>query len=453
MFKTITIIKREYLTRIRNKSFIIMTFLGPVFFAALFVLPAWFASIEDEEVRHIAIFDDTWLFEDAISQTAKFKFTYLDVPLGVDPRQFIDDFRDTLSTSHYFGFVYIPNYIVNLSSGVEFYSYKAPPQNLIMHIANSIEKEIEAGKLKAHNIENIDHILHSVKTRIGIRTYILTKGGDIKESHGAMNTAVGVISAMLTYMFIFMFGSQIMRGVIEEKTNRIVEVIVSSVKPFQLMMGKVIGVALVGLTQFLGWILLTVLIIVPTNQIFFSSINDDLLKQQPAARIQVMGSTGGDHVQYSEATETALEVLNMMNSINFGVLITCFLFFFIGGYLLYGSLFAAIGSAVDTEADTQQFMLPVTIPLIISIMIMVNVIQNPHSDIAYWFSIIPLTSPVVMMARIPFGVPYAQIAMSMGALIIAFLGAIWLSAKIYRTGILIYGKKMNYRELWKWLKY
>jgi len=266
-----------------------------------------------------------------------------------------------------------------------------------------------------------------------------------------LSMGIAYASALLIYMFIFLFGSQVMRGVIEEKTNRIVEVIVSSVKPFQLLMGKVVGVALVGLTQFLAWVALTLVLVVLAQGIFLPDITKEALQQ--ANQMQMVGSLAGDSVQLSATTEKARDVLQMIQSINFGVLISCFLFFFIGGYLLYGSLFAAIGSAVDSETDTQQFMLPITIPLIVAIMVMINAMQNPDGVLAFWFSIIPLTSPIVMMARIPFGVPYSELALSAVLLILTFVGAIWLSAKIYRTGILIYGKKLTYRELWKWLTY
>jgi len=317
-------------------------------------------------------------------------------------------------------------------------------------MAHAIEKEIERGKLRAHNIENLDNILHSVRTRIDIRTFRLSEGGVGRESYGSLNAAVASVSAFLIYIFIFLFGNQVMRGVIEEKTNRIVEIIVSSVKPFQLMMGKVVGVALVGLTQFLTWVVLTLLLVITARGIFFSKLSNEIVQQ--TGHMQVIGSLAGDRLQYSENTEKAIEVFNMLQSINFGVLIGCFLFFFIGGYLLYGSLFAAIGSAVDTETDTQQFSLPVSIPLIIAIMAMLNAMQNPDGSLAFWFSIIPFTSPVVMMARIPFGVPYGEVALSAALLILAFIATIWLSAKIYRTGILIYGKKLSYGELWKWVK-
>ena len=456
MNKILIIIKREYLTRIRKKTFIVMSILGPMLFSTLFLFPAWFVAIEEEDIKHIAVFDESWLFRNAIPQTSKFKFTFVDPQVqGGNPRNFINEFKENLSKTHYFGFVYIPEYIAYVSSGVEFYSYKQPPANLVMHIANAIEKEIEAGKLRAHQIEDIEHILHMVKTRIGIRTYKLSSDGDFKESNNALNSSVAIIASTLIYLFIFLFASNILRGVIEEKNNRIVEVIVSSVKPFELMMGKVVGVALVGLTQFFAWAILTLMLVIPLKRFFFSAITEDVLLQQQTSRIHTLGSTGAETIQLSETTEKALETLNLLQSINFGVLICCFLFFFIGGFLLYGSLYAAIGSAVDTEADSQQFLLPVTAPLIIALMVMMTIsaAQTPDSTIAFWFSMIPFTSPIVMMTRIAFGVPYAQVALSMSLLVIAFVTAIWLSAKIYRTGILTYGKKMNYSELWKWLKY
>jgi ABC-2 type transport system permease protein len=444
MNKTAIIISREYLTRVRKKSFIVMTFLGPLLFASMMVLPVWFATMEDEDVKQIAVLDSSQLFIKKIPETAKFRFTYVfDVKL--------DEFKKNLAQTEFFGILYIPDYIVHVSRGAEFYSYKQPPANLTMHMANAIEKEIEVEKLKAHQIENLDDILKSVKTNIEIRTFKLSESGDVKESHNMLNMGVAYVSAFMIYMFIFLFGSQVMRGVIEEKTSRIVEIIVSSVKPFQLMMGKVIGVALVGLTQFLAWVALTLILVVLAQSIFLPDTTKVALQQ--ADRVQVIGSLAGDQIQQSATTETAREIFDMMQSVNFGVMIGCFLFFFIGGYLLYGSLFAAIGSAVDTDADTQQFMLPITIPLIIAIMVMFNAMQNPDGLLAFWFSIIPLTSPVVMMARLPFGVPYGELALSMALLVLTFICTIWLSAKIYRTGILIYGKKLTYSELWKWLTY
>ncbi len=444
MNNTPVIIRREYLTRIRKKSFIVMTIIGPVLFAAMMVLPMWFATMEDEGVKQIAVIDSSQLFIHKIPETSKFKFTYAtDVKL--------DDFKKNLSKTEYFGILYIPSYITYTPSGVEFFSYKQPPVNLTMHIANAIEKEIETEKLKSHHIENLDEILKSIKTHISIRTFKLSEDGIEKESHGKLNMAVAYGAAFLIYMFIFMFGAQVMRGVIEEKTNRIVEVIISSVKPFQLMMGKVVGVALVGLTQFVAWLVLTAILVILAQIILLPDLTQEALQQ--AGNAQVVGSLADNQMLNPAAVETARDIFGMLQSINFGVLIGCFLFYFVGGYLLYGSLFAAIGSAVDTDADTQQFMLPITVPLIVALMVMFNAMQNPDGALAFWFSIIPFTSPIVMMARIPFGVPYGELALSVVLLIAAFIGAIWLSAKIYRTGVLVYGKKLTYQELWKWLKY
>jgi ABC-2 type transport system permease protein len=363
----------------------------------------------------------------------------------------LENLKKNLSQTEFFGIVYIPDYIVNLSKSVEFYSHKQPPVGLTTHISNAIEKEMETVKLKAHHIENLDEILRSVKTRIDIRTFKLSEKGAEKESYSYLNMGVAYVSAFLIYVFIFLFGAQVMRGVIEEKSSRIVEVIVSSVKPFQLLMGKVVGVALVGLTQFLAWIILTLVLVLVAHSIFLPDLTQEALQQ--ADSVQMIGSLAGDQIQQSVTNEKAMEIVNMVQSINFGVLISCFLFFFIGGYLLYGSLFAAIGSAVDAETDTQQFMLPITIPLILAIVVMINAMTNPDGALAFWFSIIPFTSPVVMMARIPFGVPYPELALSVALLVLTFIGAIWLSAKIYRTGILIYGKKMTWGEFWKWLTY
>jgi ABC-2 type transport system permease protein len=315
-----------------------------------------------------------------------------------------------------------------------------------------MEKELKNRKLRAHGID--DKVLQSIKSDVDIRTIQWTDDGGIKESSTEVAMVVGYISGFLIYFFIFMFGPQVMRGVIEEKTNRIVEIIISSAKPFQLMMGKIIGIALVGLTQFILWIVLTTAIITGAKTVFFPELGtqnaqevvvQDLFEQQDnMAQVEQLQPQDMDKIT---------SIFNSIKSIDFGVMFGSFIFFFLGGYLLYGSLFAAIGSAVDNETDTKQFMLPITIPLILGIVVMMNVVQNPESPVAFWFSIIPLTSPIVMMVRIPFGVPYWEVALSMGLLVLTFLGSVWMAGKIYRTGILMYGKKVNYKELWKWLRY
>jgi ABC-2 type transport system permease protein len=300
--------------------------------------------------------------------------------------------------------------------------------------------------------------LKNIRTDVKITTYKTDEGGAEQKSYTEVTMVVGLVSSIMIYMFIFMFGAQVMRGVIEEKTNRIIEVIVSSVKPFQLMMGKIIGVALVGLTQFLLWIVFTFIIITAVQTAF-----PQQFKKTQAEQVKISGSSvalpndaapvAQNSISADTGNEKVNEIFEAFSSINLPVMIMSFFFYFLFGYLLYGALFAAIGSAVDNETDTQQFMLPVTVPLILSIVVAQTVIQNPESPLAFWMSMIPFTSPVIMMVRIPFGVPTWEIALSIGLLILGFLGTTWLAAKIYRTGILMYGKKSNYKELWKWIRY
>lgn len=446
MNKIKLIISREYLTRVKKKSFIVMTILGPILFAAMMVVPAWLASLEDTEIKNIAVIDSSGIFLNKIPDTDYIKFKYL-------KNQSLNEVRKNFAHTDYYAVLQIFPSITYEPSAVHLFSIKQPSFAVKSHISSSMEKELKNRKLRAHGID--DEVLKSIKSDVSIRTIQWTDDGGIKESSTEVAMAVGYASGFLIYFFIFLFGAQVMRGVIEEKTNRIVEIIVSSAKPFQLMMGKIIGIALVGLTQFLLWIVLTTGIIAGTKSVFFPELGtknaqevvvQDLFEQQNNNLAQV------NQIQPQNMDKIS-SVFNSIKSIDFGVMFGSFIFFFLGGYLLYGSLFAAIGSAVDNETDTQQFMLPITIPLILGIFVMMNAIQTPESPIAFWFSIIPFTSPIVMMVRIPFGVPYWQVALSMGLLVLTFLGSVWMAGKIYRTGILMYGKKVNYKEIWKWLKY
>ena len=268
--------------------------------------------------------------------------------------------------------------------------------------------------------------------------------------------ALAYILGFLMYMLVFIFGAQVMRGVIEEKTSRVVEVIISSVKPVQLMMGKIIGIALVGLTQFLIWIFLTVGIVTVLKTTILpktgvTEISQSMPQNLMAGNPQVAGSA-----KTAEMSPQLAEFSKMFDSAMnqpWGLIIICFIFYFVTGYLLYASVFAAIGSAVDNETETQQFMLPVTIPIILGLMVAMGTMQNPESPLSFWCSMIPLTSPIVMMARIPFGVPYWQIAISMVIMLVTFAAFVWMAAKVYRTGILMYGKKTSWKEMWKWLRY
>ncbi len=444
MNKIAVIIAREFLTRVRKKSFLIMSILGPILFAGLMITPAWIAQMEDKEEKIIAVADSSHLMLGEFPETNYIKFVYL-------PDADLEKHKGNFLESNYYALLYISHVVANSKNAVHLYSDKSPSLGVQMHISNAIEKRLERDKLKTFGID--EGVLEAVKTNVSIRSVKLSRTGEEKENNFNLAMVLGYLMGFLVYFTIFFSGSQVMRGVIEEKTNRIIEVIISSVKPFQLMMGKIIGVGLVALTQFLLWGVLTVIIYLAVMPFIMPNVSE-IAKNVPVENFMETGSSLQSQIPVNdELTSELTNMLGALNDINFQVIIVTFLFFYFGGYFLYASLFAAIGSAVDSEADTQQFMLPVTLPMIIAIIAMVNVIQNPESPLAFWFSMIPLTSPVVMMARIPFGVPYPQIILSGLILIGTFVFFTWMAAKVYRTGILMYGKKTSWKEMWKWIKY
>jgi len=454
------IIGREYVTRVRKKSFIIMTIIGPVLFAALIVVPGWMTQMEDKEVKLIAVVesdaagqpvpDSLQFFRDVIPNKENIRFTYLK-----DMR--LQDLLKTFEATQYDGLLYLPQSLISAGSkaSVEFYYRKPPSLGMEVHISKSLEDFLFNNKLIVKNIPA--ETIQSLKTRVELNR-IDWKNWPTKQADATdVKRGLGYVGGFLIYLFIFMFGAQVMRGVLEEKTSRVVEVIISSVTPFQLMMGKIVGIALIGLTQFVAWLILTLGITTFAQQAFLPK--PAMIQTEQAAPADIMSSGAGapEVIQPADnKAEAAMMfggIMNHLGQVNLILVIGAFLFYFLGGYLLYGSLFAAIGAAVDNETDTQQFMLPITIPLILGLFVMINSFLNPSGKLAVWFSIIPLTSPIVMMARIPFEVPVTQLLASASALIVTFLGTTWLAAKIYRTGILMYGKKVTYRELWKWIKY
>jgi len=423
-----------------------MTILGPILFAAFMVIPAWLATMEDTEVKTIAVIDSTTIFQGIIPETEFIKFKYIE-------GQTLKELQANFEQSGYSAILFIPHNIFYSNTSL-LYSNKQPSLSVTMHIENSIEKEIERQKLKANKIDNLEEILKSVKTNIDLRSITWTDDGKEKESNTGLAMGIGYGSGMLIYFFIFLFGAQVMRGVIEEKTNRIVEVIVSSVRPFQLMMGKIVGVGLVGLTQFVLWVGLTFLFVGVVQKVVFPDLSKTPTQQVLSQDLMNSQAIDATQLNFNEPKPQIIEqIFSSLGDVNFGLILAMFVFYFIGGYLLYASFFAIIGSAVDNEADTQQFMLPVTLPLVIAIFVMINTINNPDGKIAFWFSMIPLTSPVVMMVRIPFHPPVWEIIVSAVILILTFIGSTWMAGKIYRTGILMYGKKASYKELWKWFRF
>lgn len=468
MNKILLIIRREYTTRVRKRSFIVMTILGPILMAALFVVPIYVATMQDDK-KTVNVVDETGLFINKFSNSDNYNF----IPQYTD----LETAKKTLKQTEGYALLYIPRTELNVPSQAMLYSDQQPSMNLKGYITGIMNREIEKQKLAAEIRNQIrintpgytvstdsaadnlmsETILKNIKTDVNLLTYKIEEGGVEKKSYTEVSMIVGMVASIMIYMFIFMFGSQLMRGVIEEKTSRIVEVIVSSVKPFQLMMGKIIGVAFVGLTQFVLWVVFTALLVGGFQQAFPDKFKMPASQEKFVSHPQVQPENANTentaNLQADTGNDTANQIFEAIATINFPVMIIAFLFFFIGGYLLYGAMFAAIGSAVDSEADTQQFMMPVTIPLIFAIIMMQYVINNPEGPLSWWLSMIPFTSPVIMMVRIPFGVPYGQLALSAALLIIGFIATTWLAAKIYRTGILMYGKKVNYAELWKWIRY
>ena len=445
MRKILLIIYREYFSRVKKKTFIIMTILGPILMASMVVVPVYLAQMADE-TKKIEVLDETGIFYPKFVTNENIKFDFSNESLIEAKAKFFD--RD------YDAILYIPKEIVMSDNSAKLFADKKVSLNIKIFLQNIIKKEIESMKLEASGVDK--NVLASVKTDVEISTFVLSKGGKEEKSNSEVSTALGVFGGVLIYFFIFMFGSQVMRGVIEEKISRIVEVIVSSVRPFQLMMGKIIGIALVGLTQFTLWVLLTFAIVTAVKVSY-----PDIFKNTNPVQVykgdnKTLNVDELKQMAINEKTvkqENISQVSEAINSINFVVMIGSFIFYFLGGYLLYAAMFAAIGAAVDNESDTQQFILPITIPLLFCVIMMQYILNNPYGPLAFWLSMIPFTSPIVMMIRIPFGVPYYEVWLSMLLLVAGFIGTTWLAARIYRTGILMYGKKISYRELWKWLTY
>ncbi|MBN4051487.1 ABC transporter permease [bacterium AH-315-M05] len=452
MNKILLIIQREYLTRVRKKSFIIMTIIGPLLFAALMIVPVWLA-LQETDVQSIKVVDETGLFFNKIKSTSRLEFYFTDLPTG-QAGTGLEKARQNFKDEPYTAILYIPHNVLNARK-IDLLYKKSPGFATEQYIRRSINDIIEDDKLKAKfNISKED--LKTIEANIRLSTKKYNASDKDEETFTGLSWGVGFAAGMLIYLFIFLYGVQVMRGVIEEKTSRIVELIISSVRPFQLMLGKIVGIALVGLTQFLLWVVFTLIIVGGVFMVFQDSIAEAEKRKVDIEQFIPETKTikGLDLPTGQTGTESMMiGIYEKIDTINFPLLIGMFILYFLGGYLLYSALFAAVGSAVDAEADTQQFMLPITIPLIIAIVVAQFIMNDPDGSIAFWFSIIPLTSPIIMMVRIPFGVPYWELALSIGLLIIGFVAATRLAAKIYRTGILMYGKKITYRELWKWLLY
>ena len=428
MNKIKLIIAREYLTRVKKKSFIIMTILGPVLFALLTLMPVLIQKFSEKEINTILIIDEApEVFTTHLTNTNDIQFINDSISLK--------EAKLNLAKYNADAILYVPADYIKNAHLITLISEKQLGIEVKSSIEDAINHEIEATRIKALGITQAQ--IEAVKTNVSIKTQTLNG----KDNSSELTTVVGFITGGLIYFFIIFYGTQVMRGVIEEKTNRIIEVLISSVKPFELMMGKIIGIALVGLTQFALWVALTITITSVVSKVVYESKYEGQNIEQ-----RIKSST-------NEELDLSNEIQSNLSAINLPLVLGCFVFYFIGGYLLYSSLFAAVGSAVDNETDTQQFILPITIPLIFSFIVAQSIITNPNSELAYWCSFIPFTSPVVMMVRIAFGVVWYELMISMLLLIAGFIFTTYLAGRIYRIGILMYGKKPTYQEIKKWIFY
>ena len=425
------IIKREYVARVRNKSFLIMTFLSPLILVGMVFLISYLTQLNAEGKRTVIVVDDSGKFETVFFDTDQ--TTYLNLSdQGLEPA------KEVANDEAYYGLIHISG---EASNDVTFYGDETPSFSYVADVEERIEKRLTDDKLLAQGID--PNTLENAKSNVNLNIENFSGEKSSKMSNW-VKAAFGGGAGYLLMMFIIIYGNMVMRSVIEEKTNRIIEVIISSVKPFQLMMGKILGTTLAGVTQFSIWVLVGGILLVVLSAVFG-------MDATAAAGASPMGSQAQ---QIAEDPNMIIGILQEVEKLPLLQLVVGFFIYFIGGYFLYSSIYAAIGAAVDNETDTQQFMLPIIMPLMLAIYVgFFAVIDNPHGTVATVFSIIPLTSPIVMLMRIPFEVPIWQLVLSVTLLIASFIFTVWFGSKIYRVGILMYGKKPTYKDLIKWLKY
>lgn len=434
MKKIRLIIEREYLTRVRNRTFILSTILTPLFFAGL-ITAVTIISVKNLDQEKIAVIDAGGFFEGNLENTKTITFGF---PNGVDSTNYLQ--------KGYTAILYPP---LGDNKNYRLISKKQIGIIAEEHLEKQINKSLQNNLLKSkYNIDTKQMEAERKKAGSAEISQTFREGTEIKKGNSGLAYGIGYGSGFLIYITLLIYGTMVMRGVTEEKTNRIAEVVISSVKPFQLMIGKIIGIGAVGLTQFLIWIVLIVVLIGAAT----AFLPAETLQQAQESSQQMPGAN--INASSNIATEFN-ELTNTLGEVNWLLIVSCFLFYFLFGYLFYASLFAAVGSTVNEDAnDAQSLSMPITMPIIVSIMIMMSAITNPSGSLATWASLIPFFSPIVMMARIPFGVPgtvpYWQLLLSMALLVASFLGTTWVSAKIYRTGILMYGKKATWKEIWKW---
>ena len=427
------IVGREFRARVRKNSFIITTLLMPVLMIGLMVAPALIMEYSQGEQKRIAVIDESGLVAPQLQSDEAMAFETIDLA--------VEEARNSLAD--HFAILYIGSDILSNPSNVRLYANASTSIMLEEQITSQIEQVIENEKLKAYQIDNLDQILAEVETHVSMQTFRNDKTEEEAQSgqSSIVATALGYILGFVLYMFLLIYGAMVMQSVIEEKNSRVLEVMVSSVKPFQLMMGKILGVASVAIVQVAIW------------GVLIFGVGSFVLPQLMPAEAMM----GAEAMEAGVATNVDPEMLQvvsaMTDSAYLAKIFICLILFVFGGFLLYSAMFAAIGSAVDSVQDAQQLQTPVMLPIILGLLMMLAVINDPNSPIAFWFSVIPFTSPIVMMARIPYDIPMWEIVLSLVLLYASFMVMVWLAAKIYRVGIFMYGKKPSLKELWKWMRY
>lgn len=444
MNKTLLILKQEYLKRVKKKSFIILTVLLPFLIAGVYGLVIYFSIKGDTEERNIAVYDESTLFLGEFSDAGTTKYHFI-------PKEEYAELKTKLKGSGYYGLLYIPADVYT-NNRAQLISEKQLPFEVTEQIERKLSRFIENDKrqkvIEESGVPDLEEQLEKTKTWINLSTLKISDSGETKKSSSIIAFIASYAMGLIIYFFVFMYGAMVMRSVMEEKKSRIIEVIISSVKPRQLMAGKIIGTALVGLTQVAIWIILGGIGLFVV-QGFFSPESAQQMGQS------IMDTQTQMNPAMAQAAEPnkVKEIMEMIGNLNLPLILFSFVFYFLAGYLLYSSFLGAVGAAVDNDEDSQQMVFPVTFPLILTIMLLFPIARNPEGQLAFWFSIIPLTSPVAMMARIPYGIPTWELLLSMSLLVLTVIGAIAAAAKIYRIGLLMYGKKVNFKELIKWLRY
>ncbi len=432
------IIKREYIQRVSKKSFILLTFLTPFLLAALVFVPLWLASIKSDTAKTIAVFDSTGKYASLFKDTEEYRY--------IVPDKDIEEYRES-PDKEVFAFLHITGDLLSNPAAATLYSEKQIPMGLKKEVDNVLSDYLKEEKLQSFNIPNLQEIINESNINFDIKTVKWGEDGSEQKSLVEVAPLVGLVMTLIIYMFIIMYGGMVMQSVMEEKTNRIVEVMISSVKPFDLMMGKIIAIGFVGLTQMFLWGILSTVLISGSLYLFGGGVSSEELM---AAQMAVQS---GGELATGQTSEMALQIQEVLNSINLKAILSCFIVYFVGGYLLYASLYSAIGGSLDQQEDAQQFMTPMIILMVFALYAGMYSMDNPDGPLAFWCSLIPFTSPIVMMVRLPYDVPIWELVLSVVILYVTAIAITWVSARIYRVGILMYGKKPSLKEMLKWLRY